>query len=58
MPIVFRISGDIFHIPSKLCFQSTGNIIIYYMRRLVIRNKGQIWKKCPDGIFIPSKTWE
>merc|ERR1712030_219089 len=25
MPIVFRISGDILHTPSKLCFQSTGN---------------------------------
>merc|ERR1712055_1109526 len=45
MPIVFRISVHIFHIHSKLCFQSTGNIIIYYLRMLVIRNKGQIWKK-------------
>merc|ERR1712030_282234 len=25
MPIVFRISGDLLHTPSKLCFQSTGN---------------------------------
>merc|ERR1712030_270780 len=31
MPIVFRISVHIFHIHSKLCFQSTGNIIIYYL---------------------------
>merc|ERR1712148_83627 len=48
----FRISVHIFHIHSKLCFQSTGNIIIYYMRMLVIRNKGQIWKKSPDGPII------
>ena len=25
MSIVFRISGDILHTPSKLCLQSTGN---------------------------------
>ena len=53
MSIVFRISGDLLHTPSKLCFQSTGNkyhnILDAYAGYKKQKAKLQ---KSPDGLTI------